>query len=141
MVVDLSSRERKSLILHPLVKEFYESNDSKYKNFIGKLHNTFCESGGHKTVQPDNYTTGSCKFKKIKMRGIGFVIDDGNVSIAVINMVWHKNEKNKISQGQMNTAKNKARGEYKALNSESTKGLKSYISSAIQDDTKLVLDC
>jgi len=141
MVVDLSSRDRKALILHPLVKEFYESNDSKYRKFIGKLHNTFCESGGHKTVQPDNYTTGSCKFKKKKMRGIGFVIDDGDVSIAVVNMVWHKNEKKKISQGQMNTSKNKAREEYKILDAESTDGLKSYIESAIQDNNKLVLEC
>lgn len=92
-------------------------------------------------MKPDDYTTGSCKFKKDDMRGIGFVIDNGDISIAVINIVWHKNEKKKISQGKRNVAKNKARGEYKALDSESTEGFHSYIDEAIKANNKLVFEC
>ena len=71
MVIDLSSRDRKALVLTPIVKEFYKSDDSKYERFIETLHNTLCESSGHITIQPNNYTRGSCKFKKSKIRGLG----------------------------------------------------------------------
>ena len=141
MVVDLSSRERKALILTPIVKELYEGRDDKYEDFIRKLYNTFCEDGGHETVQPDNYTTGSCKFKKNSMRGIGFVIDNGDVSVAVVSIAWHKNIKKKISRGKMNVAKDDARSYYKVLDKEDTDGLKSFIDSAIEDTDKLVLEC
>ena len=141
MVVDFSSRERKALILNPVIKELYEGKDDKYEKFVTKLYNTFCGDGGHETVQPDNYTTGSCKFKKDPMRGIGFVIDDGNVSIAVVTIAWHKNIKKKISGGQMNAAKNKARSQYKELDKENTDGLNAFIDSAIENAEKLVLEC
>lgn len=49
--VDITQRERKALILHPLVKEVYKSDDSKYRKFIEKLNNTFCELGGHKNCE------------------------------------------------------------------------------------------
>ena len=58
-----------------------------------------------------------------------------------MHMIWHKNEKNRISSGQMNMAKKKSREGYKELNTVPTGNLNSYIDSAIQDADKLVLEC
>lgn len=139
MTVDISEPDTVVLILSKVGATAYRKNKPKYRPFITNLQDRLSEGGGQKTGDKISYSTR--KFKHSEVRGIGCIIEKSTIRIAVVNLLWHKNQKGTdISEGDVNQASNIAKQTYKKLDKLSEKKVKDFIRGAKEDSDNEIFE-